>query len=119
MPLTVYGIPNCNTVKKACDWLQANGIAYTFYDVKKQGVTPALLNDWLNQWPLDQLINRSGLTWRSLSEDTKRNVDSPAQAIALMLEKPTVIKRPVLVQDERVIALGFSIASYQALFRLT
>lgn len=110
--LTVYGIPNCNTVKKARTWLEANGVAYTFHDFKKLGIEAATLNVWLAQQPWEKLVNRAGLTWRGLSEDTKAAVTDNASAIALMQTKTSVIKRPVLVKDQQLLALGFTESEY-------
>ena len=117
MSITLYGIPNCNTVKKARDWLTTHGIDYTFHDFKKDGVSQALLSDWLNQQPYSKLINRAGLTWRGLSDPIKNSIVDSSSAISLMLEKPSVIKRPVLVKAHQIIALGFSELDYHALFQ--
>ncbi|MEJ2768085.1 ArsC family reductase [Mycetohabitans sp. B46] len=114
--LTVYGIPNCDTVKKARNWLDAHGVAYAFHDVKKAGVNDALLRDWLAQVPLDTLVNRRGTTWRALSDEQKAAAGTTDGAIALMIDKPSVIKRPVLVADGGIKAVGFSADQYQTLF---
>ncbi|WP_323072258.1 ArsC family reductase [Mycetohabitans endofungorum] len=114
--LTVYGIPNCDTVKKARDWLDAHGVAYAFHDVKKAGVDAALLRDWLVQVPLDTLVNRRGTTWRALSDEQKAAAGTTDGAIALMIDKPSVIKRPVVVADDGIKAVGFSADQYQTLF---
>jgi Spx/MgsR family transcriptional regulator len=114
--LTVYGIPNCDTVKKARDWLDAHGVAYAFHDVKKAGVNAALLRDWLAQVSLDTLVNRRGTTWRALSDEQKAAAGTTDGAIALMIDKPSVIKRPVLVADDGIKAVGFSADQYQTLF---
>ncbi|HEY0563736.1 MAG TPA: ArsC family reductase [Methylophilus sp.] len=114
--MKLYGIPNCNTVKKARDWLATHDITYTFHDFKKQGISAELLAAWLNQLPETKLINRAGLTWRGLDEATKLSINNHDAAIALMLTKTSVIKRPVLEHDGKIIALGFSEAEYQVLF---
>lgn len=113
--MILYGIPNCNTVKKARDWLSAQGHAVPFHDFKKQGVTEALLREWLQQQPWEKLVNRAGTTWRQLTDEAKAAIAGPEQAITLMLEKPSVIKRPVLVKDGRV-TLGFDPDTYASLF---
>lgn len=113
--LKLYGIPNCNTVKKARNWLEANGTPYTFHDFRKDGVDNAMLQDWLEQVGWEKLVNRAGMTWRALPENDKAAVKDNTTAIALMLEKPSVIKRPVLVKDGRIVQLGFSEAAYQKL----
>ncbi|WP_042298667.1 ArsC family reductase [Paraburkholderia kururiensis] len=112
----VYGIPNCDTVKKARVWLEEHGVAFEFHDFKKAGVTAPLLKGWLKEVPLDTLVNRRGTTWRGLDDDTKAAAQNVTGAIALMIEKPSVIKRPVVVVDGRVKTLGFSADEYAALF---
>lgn len=118
--LTVYGIPNCNTVKKARTWLDEHGVAYTFHDFKKLGIDQATLNLWLTQQPWEKLINRAGLTWRGLSDEAKTAITDNASANALMQAKTSVIKRPVLVrnqeQGQQILALGFSENEYAKIF---
>ncbi len=114
--MKLYGIPNCNTVKKARDWLDANHIAYQFHDFKKQGIDEATIQSWLTQYPWEKLINRAGLTWRGLDDATKSSITDNASATALMQEKTSVIKRPILERDEQILALGFSESDYQCLF---
>jgi len=114
--MKLYGIPNCNTVKKARDWLDANNITYQFHDFKKQGIDEATINNWLTQYPWEKLINRAGLTWRGLDDATKSDITNNASATALMLIKTSVIKRPILQRNEQILALGFSDAEYQNIF---
>lgn len=113
--MKLYGIPNCNTVKKARDWLDSHHIAYTFHDFKKLGIDEATLNLWLNQQPWEKLVNRAGMTWRSLAETEKTAIVDNASAIALMQNKTSVIKRPVLVKDNKIISLGFDESNYRKL----
>jgi len=115
--MKLYGIPNCNTVKKARDWLANNGIDYEFHDFKKQGVTPTQLDSWLKQIPDSKLINRAGMTWRKLDEATKNNITNKDAAIQLMCDKTSVIKRPILEKEGQIIALGFSESEYQSIFK--
>ena len=115
--MKLYGIPNCNTVKKARDWLDANQISYQFHDFKKQGLDATSAQAWLKQQPWEKLVNRAGMTWRNLSDAEKANVTDANSALALMLEKTSVIKRPVLERDGKVIALGFNETEYQSLFK--
>jgi arsenate reductase (glutaredoxin) len=115
--ITLYGIPNCNTVKKARDWLAKNNIAYEFHDFKKQGASKQLLENWLIQMPHEKLINRAGLTWRGLDEQTKTSINNNAAAINLMQAKTSVIKRPVLVKGSKIVSLGFDEATYETLFK--
>lgn len=114
----LYGIPNCSTVKKARDFLAANDKEYVFHDFKKEGVTEALLMDWVTQMPCEKLVNRAGMTWRNLSEAEKQSIQEHKSAVQLMLEKTSVIKRPVLVDNHRMIALGFSVENYQAILNI-
>jgi Spx/MgsR family transcriptional regulator len=115
--LILYGIPNCNTVKKARDWLESNRVVYEFHDFKKQGVSQQLLENWLTQIPHEKLINRAGLTWRGLEDNTKTGIVDNASAIALMQVKTSVIKRPLLEKNGKILALGFSEADYKAIFK--
>ncbi|MEI2635363.1 MAG: ArsC family reductase [Methylotenera sp.] len=113
--MKLYGIPNCNTVKKARDWLDSKHIAYEFHDFKKQGVSQQLLESWLAQLPHEKLINRAGLTWRGLDYNTKAGIVDNASAVALMQAKTSLIKRPVLVKDGKIICLGFDETTYKEL----
>jgi Spx/MgsR family transcriptional regulator len=111
--LKLYGIPNCNTVKKARTWLEDHATPYVFHDFRKDGVDAALLQGWLQQVAWEKLVNRAGMTWRALPEESKAGVTDNASAITLMLDKPSVIKRPVLVQDGSIVHLGFSEDAYK------
>lgn len=112
--ITLYGIPNCNTVKKARAWLDAHNIAYQFHDFKKQGTDEILLAKWLEELgPV--MINRQGTTWRQLGDNDKARADNPAQAVALLSEKPSLIKRPLLDLGKKR-HLGFSDERYMEIF---
>ncbi|KMQ80506.1 glutathione-dependent thiol reductase [Candidatus Burkholderia pumila] len=116
-PTTViYGIPNCDSVKKARVWLEEHGVSFEFHDFKKAGVNEKLVQNWLKDVPLDHLINKRGTTWRGLSEVHKAEADTTSGAIALIIHKPSIIKRPVLVVNGRVKTLGFSAEQYETLF---
>lgn len=95
MNVAFYGIPNCDTVKKARTWLEANGIGYTFHDYKKQGADPAKLAAWSDAVGWEALLNRRGTTFRALSDADKADIDR-AKAIRLMQASPSLIKRPVV-----------------------
>jgi arsenate reductase len=114
----LYGIPNCNTVKKTRDWLAQHDIAVEFHDFKKHGLDPAIAQSWLQQADWTQLINRSGLTWRGLPEQRKQLIQDANAALALMLEKTSVIKRPVLEQNGKLLHVGFDEAAYSKIFNL-
>ncbi len=94
--LTVYGIPNCDTVKKARTWLAGQGVEYRFHDFKKDGVPEARLGRWLAVAGRDVLVNRKGTTWRKLDAAAQAEAGSDAGAAALMAREPSVIKRPVV-----------------------
>lgn len=113
--ITLYGIPNCTTVKKARAWLATHQIDLPFHDLRKQGIDAATLQQWLAQVGRERLINRQGTTWRQLPDEIRTGIDSDAAAIRLMLDKPSVIKRPVLDLDGRI-TLGFDPTTYQSLF---
>ena len=114
--ITVYGIPNCDTVKKARVWLDEHGVAFAFHDFKKAGVDAALIEGWLADVSIDALVNRRGTTWRALDDAHKASADTQAGAIALLVAQPSMIKRPVLSIGGRVAALGFDAAQYGELF---
>jgi len=115
--MKLYGIPNCDTVKKARAWLSEHRVNVDFHDFKKDGVDPALLSGWMEQVPWERLVNRSGMTWRNLDEEAKASVQDNASAVKLMAEKPSVIKRPVLVENGKILSLGFDEATYQKLLK--
>lgn len=115
MAITLYGIPNCDTVKKARIWLADQEIAFTFHNFKKDGVTPELINTWLLDIAWDTLVNRKGTIWRTLSEQRRAGITDSVSAMPLMLEFPSVIKRPVLFTGKNTY-VGFSDALYQQIF---
>ncbi|MCM5678182.1 ArsC family reductase [Schlegelella sp. S2-27] len=109
--ITVYGIPNCDTVKKARRWLDERGVAYTFHDFKKQGVPETRLDAWIEARGWEKLVNRHGTTWRKLDPSAQAAVQDAASARALMLGQPSVIKRPVMEADGEVL-VGFDEQAY-------
>lgn len=112
MTPTLYGIPNCDTVKKARDWLDAHGVAFIFHDYKKAGVERAWLEQWTDEHGWEVILNRAGTTFRKLAETDRADLDR-AKAIDLMLAQPSMIKRPVLdLGDRRIV--GFKPAVYEA-----
>lgn len=116
MAITLYGIPNCDTVKKARTWLNDHGREFHFHDFKKAGLTPAIVQSWLKQVDWEVLVNRKGTTWRALPDERKAAIVDLESAIALMLESPSVIKRPVLVSGASV-HVGFTDELYQQFFQ--
>ena len=113
----MYGIPNCDTVKKARAWLSKRNIVVEFHDFKKQGLSDELAQRWLQQTSWDNLINRKGTTWRGLT-DAQKNISDNQNALQLMQEKTSVIKRPLLEQDGKILHIGFDATAYQKLFNL-
>ena len=112
--LQVCGIPNCDTMKKARRWLDEHGIDYEFHDYKKNGMDASLLRNWIDQVGWEKLLNRRGMMWRKLDEAQKENIDETS-AIAIMLDTPSIIKRPVLVGENGNILVGFREDEYQEL----
>jgi Spx/MgsR family transcriptional regulator len=100
--ITVYGIPNCDSVKKARVWLTDHGVDYAFHDFKKQGVPAKALDQWLAAVGWEVLVNRKGTTWRQLDAAVQSRVQDNASAKALMLEHASVIKRPIVVKGKDV-----------------
>ncbi|KQM29100.1 MULTISPECIES: ArsC family reductase [unclassified Sphingomonas] len=116
MTLTIYGIPNCDTMKKARTWLDAHGIAYRFHDYKKAGIDRATLTGWVDALGWETLLNRSGTTFRKLPDADKADLDA-ARAIDLMLAQPSMIRRPVLV-GPGWIETGFKPDAYAGRFAI-
>jgi arsenate reductase (glutaredoxin) len=110
--MIVYGIKNCNTVKTALDWLKKKKIDFEFHDYKSKGITDAKLKDWSKQVGWETLVNKRGTTWRQLDEAIQRKITSEKAAIALMKEKTSVIKRPLIEHNGKVVLLGFDVEEY-------
>ena len=104
---SLYGIPNCDTVKKARTWLTDHGLSHTFHDFKKHGVPTDLLQLWLAAVGWQTLVNRKGTSWRKLDEVTRDTVRDAASATALLLTHPSVIKRPVVMWSPDCVTVGF------------
>jgi Spx/MgsR family transcriptional regulator len=111
--IDLYGIPNCDTMKKARAWLDERGIAYRFHDYKREGVDEARLLGWIEELGWEALMNRRGTTWRKLPEDVRERMDSES-AIRVMLENPSIIRRPLL-DTGQVRHAGFSESDYERL----
>jgi Spx/MgsR family transcriptional regulator len=110
--ITVFGIPNCDSVKKARLWLQNQGLAYHFHDFKKDGVPPDALARWMQAVGWEMLLNRKGTTWRKLDPALQNSVGDAASAAALMLSQASVIKRPVVQWPDGRITVGFAPQSF-------
>ena len=111
--IKIYGIPNCDTMKKARKWLENNGVEYEFHDYKKQGVPEANLKKWVKAVGWEVVLNKRGTTWRKLPVDIKDNIDE-ASSIQVMLDNPSAIKRPVL-ENGKTILVGFKEDEYKTL----
>ena len=116
MKITLYGIPNFDTVKKARTWLAAHGQDVVFHDFKKQGLERATVAAWLEQRDWEVLVNRKGTTWRKLGDAEREAVRDKASALELMLAHPSVVKRPVL-DGAGPLQVGFSEALYEVVFK--
>ncbi len=106
MTLTLYGIANCDTVKRARRWLDAAGHPYDFHDYKKAGVDGVLLDQWVAQFGWERILNRAGTSFRALCDADKADID-PAKAVRLMLANPSMIKRPILTGAAAAPLVGF------------
>lgn len=112
--MKIYGIPNCNTVKKALDWLKVNNVDFEFHDFKKIGITENKLQEWSKEVGWEALINKRGTTWKKLDAETQNSIVSHQTAFALLQEKPSMIKRPVLETSSGLL-LGFDESKYSRL----
>ena len=112
--VTLYGIANCDTIKKAKTWLQDHEIDFEFHDYRKQGLEPELLQTWVRDLGWEALVNRRGTTWRQLTPEVKNSIDTDS-AIEIMLANPAIIKRPLLAINDRRY-LGFSDEQYSQIF---
>ena len=112
MSITIYGIKNCDTMKKARTWLESQGVAYDFHDYKATGIDRARLEGWVKELGWETVLNRAGTTFRALPDQSKQTLDA-AKAVDLMLEQPSMIKRPMLDLGDRRLA-GFKPDLYQA-----
>ena len=112
--ITLYGIPNCDTVKNARTWLADHGVDFTFHDFKKQGVPEAALDSWLAAVGWETLLNRKGTTWRGLDDATKASVVDAATARTVILGTPSAVKRPVVVWADGSVTVGFKPETFAA-----
>lgn len=113
MSITLYGIKNCDTMRKARAWLDKHGVEYAFHDYRTQGLNRALLERWCKTLGWQVLLNRSGATFRRLADKDKQGLDE-SRAIALMLAQPSIIRRPVLELGDEKLLVGFAPEAYRA-----
>lgn len=109
--ITLFGIKNCDQIRKARKFLDSNGASYRFHDFRRDGITQELLNSWFSHVPWDSLLNRRGLTWRKMPESARQTIVDQQSAREAMLAQPTLIRRPVLTTGEDVL-VGFSETVY-------
>jgi len=114
--ITLYGIPNCDTTKKAITWLSKNNIAFTFHDYKLQGITKEKLATWCNKQGWETIFNKRSTTWRELPETAQQKIINREEAIKIMLINNSIIKRPVIEHNGNII-VGFNEEQYKGLFK--
>jgi len=114
--MKVYGIPNCNTVKKSVDWLKSNDLNFEFHDYKKEGITKEKLQEWSKEFGWEKLVNKKGTTWRALGPEQQQKIINESSAIDLMVEKPSIIKRPVIELGDKLV-VGFDEEQYNDNFK--
>ena len=114
MTITMFGIPNCDTIKKAKKWLEAEGIEFEFHDYRKQGITEELVTSFCSELSWELVLNKRGTTYRQLSQEQKDTL-TEQKAIALLVEQPAMIKRPILKVDGKL-HIGFKADQYAAIF---
>lgn len=110
--MKIYGIPNCNTMKKAMDWLTENNVEFEFHDYKKIGISKIRLEEWSLAVGWEGLINKKGTTWRMLNPDAQKKISNKKAAFDLMIDKPSIIKRPVIEFNDTIV-VGFDEEVYQ------
>jgi len=112
--VTIYGIKNCDTMKKAFVWLSQHQIDYQFHDYKKSGAPEALVSEWIDMLGWETLINRKGTTWRKLDEHTRNSMNAE-RALRLAVEQPSIIKRPIVIKGGKMLS-GFTTETWAAFF---
>lgn len=115
--MIIYGIPNCNTVKKARTWLADNGFNPTFHDFKKQGITAEKLGEWCNVFGWEKVLNKKGTTWKKLSPEQQSSVVDQDTAVQLLLNHTSAIKRPVVEFDGKAVLISFDEAAYENILK--
>lgn len=112
--MIIYGIPNCNTVKKARAWLSENGFNPEFHDFKKSGITAEKLDEWCTFFGWEKVLNKKGTTWKKLSTEEQASVKDQKSAVQLLLKNTSAIKRPVVEVDQKAVLISFDEAQYEA-----
>lgn len=111
---TLFGISNCDTVKKARNWLDQHEVDYQFHDFRKDGINQSQVVEWIEALGLDNLINKRSTTWKNLDESIRQSLDAQT-AVDIILEQPTLIKRPLLERGDHI-QIGFKVADYEKIF---
>ena len=114
--ITIYGIPNCDMIKKTMDWFKANNIAYQFHDYRKEGISAEKLKEWISQVPLDTVFNKNSTTSKELPEEVRNAIVDEESAIQAMIESNSIIKRPVVDDNGKVLAIGFKADKFKTIF---
>lgn len=112
--MIIYGISNCDTVKKAKNWLDSHNLDYQFHDFRKDGINKDIINGWLNTVAWDKILNKRSTSWRNLDASTQQAINA-TNVVDLLVENPTLIKRPVLDVND-IITVGFNSDTYQGIF---
>ena len=111
--MILYGIPNCNTVKKAQDWLKANHIPFEFHNFKKEGITAEKLTEWFTIFGWEKVINKNGLTFKKLEKELQAEINSADKAVAYLIQNTSAIKLPIVEKNGKAILLGFNEDNYK------
>jgi arsenate reductase len=115
--MIVYGIKNCNTVKSALDWLKKNNVEFEFHDYKAKGISESKLKDWSKQVGWESLLNKKGTTWRQLDASVQEKITNETSALNLLKEKTSMIKRPLIEKNNKVLSLGFDESKFESLYK--
>ena len=115
--MKIYGIPNCDVTKKTFEWLKANKIEFEFHDYKKEGISASKLKSWVNQAGMAAILNKRSTTWRGLSVEEQQSINNQTDAINLMANNNSLIKRPVIEADGKVVMIGFDENQYNLKLR--
>jgi len=115
--MIVYGIPNCNTVKKAMTWLTENGFKPEFHDFKKKGISAEKLNTWCDTFGWENVLNKKGTTWKKLSDGEQREVNSKESAIKILMIHTSAIKRPIIEVEGKPVLISFNEENYQSILK--
>ncbi|MCX2450720.1 arsenate reductase [Pedobacter sp. PLR] len=115
--MIIYGIPNCNTVKKARTWLADQGLSPLFHDFKKQGITAEKLEEWCTVFGWEKVLNKKGTTWKKLSPEQQNSVVDTDSAVQILVNHTSAIKRPVVELDGKAVLIGFDEAAYETILK--